>query len=61
VGHFQLDACESGEGPTAGPRENGNEHSGSIKGKIFLNKMSDYELIKKDSAPWIEKIIGTAS
>jgi len=32
--------------------ENGNETSGSIKGREFLEHLSDYQLLKKDSAPW---------
>jgi hypothetical protein len=35
----------------AGFCEHGNEHSGSIKGGEFLDCMSDYWLLKKDSAP----------
>jgi len=29
-----------------------DEPSGSIKGGEFLNDLSDYWLLKKDSAPW---------
>jgi hypothetical protein len=35
-----------------GSCEHGNEPSGSIKGGEFLDKMSDYKLINRDSAPW---------
>jgi hypothetical protein len=31
--------------------EHGNEPSDSIKGGKFLNKLSDYEILMKDSAP----------
>jgi hypothetical protein len=31
--------------------ERGNEILGSIKGREFLGRMSDYRLLKKDSAP----------
>jgi hypothetical protein len=31
--------------------EHGNEISGSIKGGEFLDYISDYQLLKKDSAP----------
>jgi hypothetical protein len=30
----------------------GNETSGSTKGGEFLDYLSNYQLIKKDSAPW---------
>jgi hypothetical protein len=30
--------------------EHGNELSGSVKGVKFFNKLSDYQLLKKDSA-----------
>jgi hypothetical protein len=30
--------------------EHGNEPLGSIKGGEFLDKLSDYQLLKKDSA-----------
>jgi hypothetical protein len=32
--------------------EHGDEHMGSIKGGEFLDKLSDYYLLKKDSASW---------
>jgi hypothetical protein len=32
--------------------ERGNEPSGSIKGREFLDQLSDFLLFKKDSAPW---------
>jgi hypothetical protein len=30
----------------------GNEPSGSIKGGEFLDKLSDYKLLKNESTPW---------
>jgi len=36
-----MDSCEFG-----------NETSGSIKGKKFLDVLSDHQLFKKDSASW---------
>jgi hypothetical protein len=36
----------------AGSGEHGNEPSGYIKGGEFLDQMNDYQLLKKDSAPW---------
>jgi hypothetical protein len=35
----------------AGSCERGNEHYGSIKGGKFLDQLSDFQLLKKDSAP----------
>jgi hypothetical protein len=35
-----------------GPSEHGNECSGAIKRKGFLEKLSGHELLKKKSAPW---------
>jgi hypothetical protein len=32
--------------------EHGNETSGSIKGGEFLDQLSDYWFLKKDSTPW---------
>jgi hypothetical protein len=34
-----------------GSCEHSNEHFGSIKGRKFLDYLSDYWLLKKDSAP----------
>jgi hypothetical protein len=36
----------------AGFYEHGNECSGSIKSGEFLDYLSDYQLLKKYSAPW---------
>jgi hypothetical protein len=36
----------------AGPCENGSEPSGSMEGGLFLDCMSDCQLLKKDSALW---------
>jgi hypothetical protein len=36
----------------AGSCEHGDEPLVSIKGKEFLDKLSDYYLVKKDFAPW---------
>jgi hypothetical protein len=32
--------------------EHGNEPSGSVKGETFLEEISDYQLLRKDSVPW---------
>jgi hypothetical protein len=38
VGRYELDSCDSGQGPVVGCFEHGNEHLGSIKmGRSFLN------------------------
>jgi hypothetical protein len=38
-------------GPVAGSVGYGNEPSNSINGGEFIDKLSDYRLLKKDSAP----------
>jgi hypothetical protein len=35
-----------------GSCEHGNQPSGSTKDGGFLAQLSDYQLLKKDSAPW---------
>jgi hypothetical protein len=52
MGRCGLDSCGSGEGPVAGCCEDGNEPSGSIRGEEFRDQLSDYLLLKEDSAPW---------
>jgi hypothetical protein len=46
--------CEgvSGLGQVSGSCEHGNEPVGSVKGRTFFDQLSDYQLPKKDSAPW---------
>jgi hypothetical protein len=39
-------------GRKGGSCEHGNEPLGSIKGGEFLDWLSDYYLLKKDSVPW---------
>jgi hypothetical protein len=39
-------------GSRMGSCEHGNELSGSINDREFLNQLSDYQLLKKDSASW---------
>jgi hypothetical protein len=46
-----LDSCGSGQESVRGCCEQGSEPSGSTKGGEFLNYLSDYQLLKKDSAP----------
>jgi hypothetical protein len=36
----------------AGPCDHGNEPPASVKGEEFLDYLSDYQRLKKDSAPW---------
>jgi hypothetical protein len=43
----------SGVGPVAGSYVHGSEPSGYIKGRGFLDYLSDCQLLKKGSAPWI--------
>jgi len=47
----ETDSSSAGQGPPAGSCEHGNETSGPIKGWKFLNHLSDYKLLKEDSAP----------
>jgi hypothetical protein len=47
-----LDLYYSGSGLVAGSREHDNELSGYIKDREFLDQLSDYWLLKKDSAPY---------
>jgi hypothetical protein len=35
----------------AGSCERGNEPSGSTKGSVFLDQLSNYQLLKSDSTP----------
>jgi hypothetical protein len=46
-----VDSSDSGQGRVAGCCEHGNEPSGSVKGGVFLDYLSDCWLLKKDSAP----------
>jgi hypothetical protein len=46
-----LVASGLGQGPVAGCCEHGNELSGSIKGGEFIDYLSDFWLLKKESAP----------
>jgi hypothetical protein len=52
VGSCGLDASGSIHGPVADCCEHGNEPSGSIKGRKFLDYLTEYSLLKKVSAPW---------
>jgi hypothetical protein len=47
----ELDSSGPGLEQVAGSRVHGDELSGSIKGGEFLDKLSDCQLLKKDSAP----------
>jgi hypothetical protein len=47
-----LDSSGSSLGPVAGSCERGNEPSDSKKDRVFLDYMSNYWRLKKDSAPW---------
>jgi len=52
VGGYGLNASGSGQGPVADRSEQGSEPSGSMKGGEFLEQLSDYQFLKKDSVPW---------
>jgi hypothetical protein len=47
-----LDSSSSEYIPVAGFCEYGNEPSRIIKDEEFFDQQSDYQLLKKDSAPW---------
>jgi hypothetical protein len=56
VGRCGLDAFGSEHGPAADSYERGNKLSGSIRGGEFLDKPSDYQLLKKEvlcSMSWL--------
>jgi hypothetical protein len=36
----------------AGYSERGNDISGSLKGREFIDQLSDYQLLQKYSNPW---------
>jgi hypothetical protein len=44
-------------GPVTGSCADGNEPSDSIKGGELFDKLSDYELLKKNFAPWSGLVI----
>jgi hypothetical protein len=48
----RTDSANSGFGQMVSSWENGNELLGCIKGGEFLDLLSSYELLKKDSNPW---------
>jgi hypothetical protein len=43
----------------AGSCEHGNEPSGSTKGERYLYQLSEYQLLKKQCAPWSLLINGS--
>jgi hypothetical protein len=47
-----LDLTGSGYGPLVMSCEQGNETSGSVKGREFLNQLNDCQFFKKGSALW---------
>jgi hypothetical protein len=49
---IQTFSVALGLGPAAGSCENGNEASGSIKLGVFIDHLSDYQLLNLASAPW---------
>jgi hypothetical protein len=52
VGRCGLGASGSGWGLVVGCSEHSNELSGFINGGSFIDYLSDYQLLEKDSAPW---------
>jgi hypothetical protein len=49
---YGLDSFGSVEGPVEGSCEHGIELSGSIQFREILEKLCDWQRLKKDSAPW---------
>jgi hypothetical protein len=47
VWYYGLGSSGSGQGPVMGSCEHGNEPTGSIKAREFLDHHSDYKVIKK--------------
>jgi hypothetical protein len=47
-----VDSHDSGHESKAGSHERDNEYLDSIKGSKFLYWLSDYKLLRKDSALW---------
>jgi hypothetical protein len=52
VGGRVLDSIGSGHGPMVVSCEHDNEQTTSIKSGESLDQLSDYQLLKEDSAPW---------
>jgi hypothetical protein len=50
MGWYGLNRSGSGKGPVDGSCEHGNESSGSMKCWEILEYLSDWRLLKKDSA-----------
>jgi hypothetical protein len=53
VGRCGLDSSGSGQRPMASSCEHSNEPLGLIKDGKILNWLSNYQLLTKDSAQWI--------
>jgi hypothetical protein len=49
---YELVASGSEQGPVMGPAGHSDEPSGTIKSGEFLDYLSDYQLLKKEFAPW---------
>ena len=49
---YRLDLTGSGQGQVAGTCECGNELSGSIKCREFLDQLRTDQFLKKDCTPW---------
>jgi hypothetical protein len=50
---FILDSFGLRQGPLAGSCKHCNELSESTHGGEYFDKLSDYQLLKHDNAPWI--------
>jgi hypothetical protein len=57
----KLESRDSGKCPVVDSCEHGNELSVSIKGGKFIDLLSDYKLLDKDSAPWLSIFYGASN
>jgi hypothetical protein len=52
MGGCGLDSSGSREGPVTNPFEKGDEFSGHMKLRKFIDQPGEYWFLKKDSGPW---------
>jgi hypothetical protein len=52
VGRCLLNSSGSGYGLRAGCSEHGNEPSGVVKGREYLDQLSNHHLLRRDCALW---------
>jgi hypothetical protein len=52
MGGCGLDSSGSVQGPVAGPFAHGHESSGQTQSEEFIDQLTEYWFLKKDSGPW---------